>query len=313
MTKPAVLLLLLYNVTSAACTKQASATLAESNPVDTGEAVKVAAIDWKAVEAAMGRPSVTQPGDVHRFNMPRTDLSVAVDGVTLRPAFALGSWVAFNAVSDGVIAMGDLVLRESEVAPVMSRLQESGIEQTAVHHHVLRESPRIIYMHVHAHGDAVKIAQGLRAAIALTATPAASPVASAPSGDVGIDTAGIAKSLGRSGRMNGGVYQVSIPRKEKILDGGMEVPAVMGLATAINFQPTSTGKAAITGDFVMTGPEVNPVIRALRKNGIEVTSLHNHLLNDEPRLFFMHFWAVDDAVKLADGLRQALDLTASGQ
>ena len=113
--------------------------------------------------------------------------------------------------------------------------------------------------------------------------------------------------------MNGGVYQVSVPRKEKILDGGMEVPAVMGLATAINFQPTSAGKAAITGDFVMTGPEVNPVIRALRKNGIEVTSLHNHLLNDEPRLFFMHFWAVDDAVKLADGLRQALDLTASGQ
>ena len=313
MTKPAIPLLLLLTVTAAACTRQASATLAESNPVDTGEVVKVAAVDWKAVEAAMGRPSVTQPGDVHRFNMPRTDLSVAVDGVTLKPAFALGSWVAFKAVSDGVIAMGDLVLRESEVAPVMSRLQESGIEQTAVHHHVLRESPRIIYMHVHAHGDAVKIAQGLRAAIALTATPAASPVASAPSGDVGIDTAGIAKSLGRSGRMNGGVYQVSIPRKEKILDGGMEVPAVMGLATAINFQPTSTGKAAIAGDFVMTGPEVNPVIRALRKNGIEVTSLHNHLLNDEPRLFFMHFWAVDDAVKLADGLRQALDLTASGQ
>jgi hypothetical protein len=274
-------------------------------------APRVDSVDWNAVEAAMGRTSVSQPGDVHRFNMPRSDLAVTLDGVRLKPAFALGSWVAFKAVSDGAIAMGDLVLRDTEVAPVMSQLQESGIEQTAIHHHILRETPRIIYMHVHAHGNAVKIAAGIKAALALTGTPAAGPTAPAGQGDPGIDTAGIAKALGVTGRMNGGVYQVSVPRKETIRDDGMEIPAVMGIGTAINFQPTSAGKAAITGDFVMIASEVNPVIRALRTNGIEVTSLHNHLLNEEPRLFFMHFWANDDALKLAKGLREALALTAS--
>jgi hypothetical protein len=268
-------------------------------------------VDWKAVEAAMGRTSVSQPGDVHRFNMPRSDLAVTVDGVTLKPSFALGSWVAFKAVNDGAIAMGDLVLRDTEVTPVISRLQESGIEQTAIHHHVLRETPRIIYVHVHAHGDAVKIAAGIKAALALTGTPSPGPSAPAMQSDPGLDTAGIAKALGVTGRLNGGVYQVSVPRKETIRDEGMEIPAVMGIGTAINFQPTSAGKAAITGDFVMIASEVNPVIRALRRNGIEVTSLHNHLLNEEPRLFFMHFWANDDALKLARGLREALALTAS--
>jgi hypothetical protein len=268
-------------------------------------------INWKAVEAAMGRPSVAQAGDVHRFNMPRSDLNVTVDGVRLMPAFALGSWAAFKAVDDGVIVMGDLVLRDSEVAPVMSKLQENGIEQTAIHHHILRESPRIIYMHVHAHGEAVKIAAGIKAALALTGTPSASAAAAVAAAPPLIDTAGIAKILGVSGRLNGSVYQVSVPRSETIRDAGMEIPASMGVATAINFQPTSGGKAAITGDFVMIASEVNPVIRALRKGGIEVTSLHNHLLNDDPRLFFMHFWANDDALKLSRTLREALELTAS--
>jgi hypothetical protein len=270
-----------------------------------------APIDWKAVDAAMGRTSVVQPGDVHRFNMPRSDLHVTVDGVTLKPAFALGSWVSFKEVTDGAIAMGDLVLLDTEVSRVMSRLQESGIEQTAIHHHLLRESPRVVYMHVHAHGDAVKIAEGFKAAIGLTGTPAPAPATVAPGGEIGIDTAAIVKALGVSGRMNGGVYQLSVPRTETIRDGGIELPAVMGIATAINFQPTPGGKAAITGDFVLLASEVNPVIRALTKNGIEVTSLHNHLLNDDPRLFFMHFWANDDALNLAKGLREALDLTAS--
>lgn len=267
------------------------------------------AIDWKAVEAAMGRTSVTQSGDVHRFNMPRSDLSVTVDGIRLKPAFALGSWISFKAVDDGAVAMGDLVLLDSEVPAVMASLQQSGIEQTAVHHHLLRESPRIIYMHVHGHGDAVKIAQGIRTALALTGTPAPAPPAAPATGDPGIDTAGISRALRTSGRMNGGVYQISVPRKEVIHDAGVEIPAVMGLATAINFQPTSGGKAAITGDFVLIASEVNPVIKALTRNGIQVTSLHNHLLNEEPRLFFMHFWANDDAVKLALALREALDLT----
>jgi biotin operon repressor len=259
----------------------------------------------------MGRTGAMQPGDVYRFSMPRSDLAVTVQGVRVKPALALGSWIAFKATSDGAIAMGDFVLKETEVAQVMSRLQEAGIEQTAVHHHVLHETPRVIYMHVHGHGDPVKIAEGVRAAVALTSTPAQGPSAPTAAGELGIDTTQIAATLGHGGKVNGGVYQVSVPRTETIRDRGMEIPPSMGLATAINFQTTGGGKAAITGDFVMIASEVNPVIRALRQNGIEVTSLHNHLLEEEPRLFFMHFWANDDAVKLARGLRAALDATSS--
>jgi len=286
------------------------------------------AVDWRAVDAAMGRPGTAQPGNVRRYGMPRSDLRVTAAGVRIRPGFALGSWLAMTPHGDSagqprVMAMGDMVLTEDELAPVMTALQQGGVEQTAVHHHLLRETPRIVYMHVHATGDPVKIARTVRAALARTGTPAQSPApAAGDQGDgasagrpgagaeaLGIDTAAIARALGRSGTVNGGVYSVSVPRAEPIRDGGMPVPASMGLATAMNFQPTGGGRAAITGDFVLTAAEVNLVIRTLREHGIEVTSLHNHLLTDEPRLFFLHFWAVDDAAKLARGLRAALDRT----
>ena len=279
------------------------------------------------MDAALGRAGADQPGNVRRYGMPRSDMRVTVDGVPIKPGFALGSWLAMTPHGDGVMAMGDMVLKESEVAPVMTALQAGGVGQTAVHHHVLHETPRVLYMHVHAMGDPVKIAQTVRAALARTSTPAEAPSAAPSGGDqgdgasagrpgagaeaLGIDTAAIARALGRPGKVNGGVYQVSVPRAETIRDGGVEVPASMGLATAMNFQPTGGGRAAITGDFVMIASEVNPVIRALREHGIEVTSLHNHLLADEPRLFFMHFWANDDAAKLARGLRAALDQTNS--
>lgn len=268
-------------------------------------------IDWKAVDAAIGRPGVPQTGDIYRFNFPRSDLTVIASGVTLRPAFALGGWIAMKAMAGGgVMAMGDLVLTESEVAPVMSRLQQGDIDATAVHHHVLRESPRVMYMHVHAHGDPVKIGETIRAAVALTAIPAAAPgaVASAP---IDLDTAAVTRTLGQPGRVNGGVFQVNVPRVEVIREGGVEIPAAMGLGTVMNFQPVGGGRAAITGDFVMIASEVTTVTRALRDAGIEVTALHNHMLAEEPRLFFMHFWAVDDAARLAAGLRVALDRTNS--
>lgn len=305
-----VMSLVPLTLVATACRTPASGTVTAPGVARIEESSRTA-VDWKKVEEAMGRPSMIQSGDVHRFSMPRTDLHVIADGVELKPAFALGSWVAFKAVGEGTIASGDLVLRDTEVAAVMSSLEESGIELTAVHHHLLRESPRLVYMHLHGHGDAAKIASGIRAALALTGTPLAPTAAPSDVSTAGIDTAGISKAIGAAGRMNGGVYQVSIPRKETIRDDGIEIPGSMGLATAINFQPTENGRAAITGDFVMIAPEVNPVMRSLRKDGIEVTSLHNHLLNDEPRLFFMHFWAQDDALKLARELRDALDLTAS--
>ena len=292
---------------------QRSARGASVHTSDTDSQVShgsVLEVDWKKIEQAMGRSGVLQAGGVYRFSMPRSDLAVIVQGVRLLPAFALGSWIAFKATGDGALAMGDLVLLESEIAPVMSSLQDAGIEQTAVHHHVLYETPRVVYMHVHGHGDPIKIAEGIRRTLALTGTPAQS--SSSNSADASdIDTAQIAAALGHSGRVNGGVYNVTVPRAETIRDSGMEIPPSMGLGTVMNFQSTGGGRAAITGDFVMTASEVNPVIRALRQNGIEVTSLHNHLLNDEPRLFFMHFWANDDAVKLAKALRAALNATNS--
>lgn len=269
--------------------------------------------DWKAVEQAMGRNGAPQPGDVYRFSMPRGDLKVTAGGVEIKPAFALGSWAAFKIMGDHAMVMGDLVLTEDEVNPVISRLQQGGVEQTALHHHITRESPRVLYTHIGGHGDPVKLAETISAALKLTKTPPpAQPAGNQPQ-EIGIDTKQIEQAIGHAGKINGGVFQVSVPRAEKITEAGMEVPPSMGVATAINFQPTGGGKAAITGDFVMTASEVNPVIRALREQGIEVTSLHNHMLNDEPRLFFMHFWANDDAAKLARGLKAALDKTNSAK
>src|SRR5262245_43820491 len=254
----------------------------------------VDSIDWKAVDAAMGRPAVVQAGEVHRYNFPRGDLKVVAAGVEVKPALALSGWVAMKAMGSGVLAMGDLVLTDDEIAAVVDRLQAGGIEQTAIHHHLAHDSPKVYYVHVHAHGDPVKLAEAFRAAVATTKAPAPSPATSAPVVD--LDTVALVKALGYSGRSNGGVYQVSVPRQETIREGEMEIPAIMGLGTAINFQPTGGGKAAINGDFVMLSDEVNKVVRALRKGNIEVVSLHNHLLGETPRLFFMHFWANDDAL-----------------
>jgi len=158
-------------------------------------------------------------------------------------------------------------------------------------------------------GNAASLGKTIHEAIAKTKTPEASPASAPP--DLDIDTKQIDQVLGHSGKNNGGIYQVSVPRAEHVTEAGAVIPNSMGLATALNFQPTGGGKAAITGDFVLIAKEVNPVIKALRENGIAVTALHSHMLEEQPRLFFMHFWANDDAVKLAKGLRAALDKTAS--
>jgi len=267
----------------------------------------LAPVDWKQVDAGLGKSGALQPDGAYKVGMPRSDLHVTVGGVAVKPPLALGSWVAFKQVSDTeTMLMGDLVLLESEVGPVLGKLQEGGIEQTALHNHVLHESPRVMYMHIGGHGAPARLAAAIHAALALTTTPFGAPGA-APAGSLGIDSAQIGQILGYHGKVNGGVYQVGVPRAEKITADGIDVPTSMGLATAINFQPTGGGKAAITGDFVLIGNEVNPVIRALRDNGIAITALHSHMLTDSPHLFFMHYWANDDALKLAHGLRAALD------
>ncbi len=266
--------------------------------------------DWKDVDAAMGRAGQDQPDGTHKFALPRKDMNVTVNGVQVKAGLALGSWVAFKAEAQGnAMVMGDLVLAEDEVAPVMQELQSSGIEITALHNHLIGESPRVMYMHIHGMGNAASLGKTIHEAIAKTKTPEASPASAPP--DLDIDTKQIDQVLGHSGKNNGGIYQVSVPRAEHVTEAGAVIPNSMGLATALNFQPTGGGKAAITGDFVLIAKEVNPVIKALRENGIAVTALHSHMLEEQPRLFFMHFWANDDAVKLAKGLRAALDKTAS--
>jgi hypothetical protein len=268
-----------------------------------------AADEWQAqVGDALGKTGTTTPSGIYRVGLPRTDLKVTLDGVELKAGFALGSWLAFEKMGDQGMVMGDLVLTEAEVNPVITKLAAGGIEVTALHNHLLRNQPFTMYMHVLGHGDPVKLAAVLHTALAESKTPlsAAPTAAAAAPQPLDLDTSAIDQMLGAKGTNNGGVYQLSIPRAEPIKDNGMDVPPAMGSANAINFQPTGGGKAAITGDFVLIAKEVNPVLKALRDHGIEVTAIHNHMLDDQPHLYFMHFWANDDARKLAEGLKAAL-------
>ena len=266
--------------------------------------------DWSKVDAALGRPGTVSADGVHRFSFPRSDLSVTLDGVSIKPALALGSWAAFQPMGDEVMIMGDLVLTHAEVNPVLARLFASGFTITALHNHVLRSSPATMYMHIAAHGDPVKLAQGLRAALALSRTPLGPQPASAPATTLpGLDLASLDRLMGAKGKIAGGTYQFGIPRADRLTDAGMAIPQAMGVANVINFQPTGGGKAAITGDLVLIASEVPEVLRTLRSQGIEVTALHNHMLEDEPRLFYVHFWANADARVLARSMRVAINKT----
>jgi uncharacterized protein DUF1259 len=271
------------------------------------------AIDWQQVDDTLGRKPATS-GDVRRYGFPRSDLNVVLDGVTIKPSLALGGWVAFKPMHGEAMVMGDLVLLETEVRPVMTKLKQSGLEITAVHNHLLRANPETFYLHVGGHGHPVKLANAIHDALAASKTPLTSTSA-APPPAIDLDTAQLDQIVGVKGQNNGGVYAFTVPRRDPINEGGMEIAPAgpMGVAQGINFQPTGGGKAAITGDFALTGNEVNPVIDALLSNGIEVTGVHSHMLDEQPRLFFLHFWANDDAVKLAKGIRAALDKTASGK
>jgi hypothetical protein len=270
-------------------------------------------IDWAKVDRIFARTGAVG-GAVHRYGFPRTDLQVTLDGVTIMPTLALGGWIALQPMGNMAMAMGDLVLLQSEVNPVMAKLQEGGLEVTAIHNHLLRAEPLPFYIHVVGHGDPVKMAEVIRDALAVSKTPLTPPAAPAQSPAIDLDTAQIDQIIGAKGANNGGVYAVNVPRRDPIIEDGMSVGApIMGGATAINFQPTGGGKAAITGDFALIGPEVGDVTRVLRASGVEVTAIHSHMLTEEPRIIFMHFWANDDAIKLARALRAALDKTANAK
>jgi hypothetical protein len=269
-------------------------------------------INWGKIDETLGRKAAVTE-DVHRYGFPRTDLNVTLDGVTIKPALALGGWVAFKPMHGGAMVMGDLVLLETEINPVMSKAIASGLEITAIHNHVLRGSPATFYMHVGGHGDAEKLATAIRDALGASKTPMTSAPPASPPPAVDLDTAQLDKIIGAKGQNNGGVYQFAVPRRDPVNENGMALtpPGPLGVSTAIGFQPTGGGKAAITGDFVLIGTEVNPVIKELKAAGIDVTAIHSHMLTEQPKLIFMHFWANDDAIKLAKGLRAAIDKTAS--
>lgn len=275
---------------------------------------EAAEIDWKKVDTAIGK-AATISGEIHRYGLPRSDLKVTLEGVAIKPTLALGGWVAFAPMQGEAMLMGDLVLLETEITPVMTQLLNSGLDITAIHNHILRASPPTFYMHVGGHGDPEKMASAIHAALSSSSkTPFDPPSTSAPSAvPIDLDTAKLDTIMVAKGVSNGGVYQFNVPRRDPPKEGGMTVTAAMGGANAINFQPTGGGKAAITGDFLVTGVEVNPLIRALRAGDIEVTAIHSHMLNEEPRLFFIHFWANDNAEKLAHGIRAALEKTAIAQ
>ena len=263
--------------------------------------------DWSAVAKTLGRSGAELPGNIYRVGLGRSDLKVTLDGVQIKPPLALGSYLAFQSMGRDGMVMGDLVLTQDEVNPVMKKLVEGGIEITALHNHLLRNSPFTMYMHFEGFGDPAKLAGVLRMALAESATPMTAPAPAGSPPAIDLDTGAIEKTLGARGTNNGGVYGFNIPRAEKITSAGMTIPIGMGSGIVINFQPTGGGKAAITGDFVLIANEVNPVLKELRENGIEVTALHSHMLDERPRLFFMHYWANDDAQKLATGLRAALN------
>ena len=320
LRRSGILMVIVGFATVTACSKKEGSAGEESSETgaqeqqETGSAAAkntpTQSVNWKRVDQALGRSGKLQDDGAYKYSMVRSDMHVSVEGVAIKPALSLGSWLAMKPKGNGVVAMGDLVLAEDEVGPVITKLQQAGIMQTALHNHLLNETPRVMYMHIHGEGDPVKIAQGVHDALALTKTPMPTQTAAThtpASQPLGVDTAGIDQALGRHGNSSGGVYHINVARAETITDAGIDVPPSMGTATAINFQPTGDGKAAINGDFVMIASEVNPVIRVLKDNGIEVLALHSHMLEEQPRLFFMHYWANDNAVKLARGLRAALD------
>jgi hypothetical protein len=275
-------------------------------------------VNWTVVGDALGKDLESKGDGIYEVRFPRTDLEVASQNVKLNPSLDLGTEIYFQEVGNGMaMMMGEVVLTEDEVDPVITQLEQGGIEMTALHKHMRDESPRIWWMHVHSHGDPVQAARALRSALDKSGTPLRGSAEESASKDLGFDTHQLDQVMGYQGQTEGGVYKFVIPYGGTIVDTSTAatIPAEMEAAgsSALFFQPTSGGKAVTNGELLMTADEVNPVAQALRKNNIQVVSVHNHLIEEEPRLFFMHFWGNDDATKLGQGLRAALDKMSVGE
>ncbi len=267
--------------------------------------VRAQGVTAATIDQALGR-SGQKTGDVYRVGFPRTDLHVSVNGLAIKPGLALGSWAAFTGTDDNAMVMGDLVLLEEELNPVMAKLRSSDFEITAVHNHLMEETPKILYMHYMGHGPAAQLATSLRAALAVSKTPLEKPAASAEEPAPPAWVKSVEDAVGRKGTFKGGVLSYGVPRSDTITMAGMTIAPAGGVGEAINFQAADSGNVATTGDFVLTADEVNPVISELQAHHILVTALHSHMLTEQPRLFFMHFWCVGSPESVGGGIAAAL-------
>jgi hypothetical protein len=267
--------------------------------------VRAQGVTTATIDQALGR-SGQKTGDVYRVSFPRTDLHVSVNGLAIKPGLALGSWAAFLGTDDHAMVMGDLVLLEEELNPVMAKLRSSGFDISAVHNHIMEETPKVLYMHYAGHGSAAQLAASLRAALSLSKTPLEKPAAAAEEPAPPAWVKNVEDAVGRKGTFKGGVLSYGVPRRDSITMDGMTIAPAAGVGEAINFQAADSGKVATTGDFVLIAEEVNPVISELQGHHILVTALHSHMLTEQPRLFFMHFWCVGTPESVGAGIKAAL-------
>ncbi len=284
-------------------------------PIEGGAATD--SLDTKAIEQAIGKSGELKD-DVYKISLPRKDLSVSLNGVQLKPGFALGSWIAFKQAGHDAVLDGDLVLTEQEVGAVFGKLRMGGIQVSALHNHLIGETPKVMFLHIEGKGEAGKMAMSVKEALRLTGTPmepqmakATATAMSTATEEHDFDAGLIQKELGH-GKIKDGVLSISVPRPESIKMHGTTLPPSMGMATALNFQSSEGNKVAATGDFVMDRDDVDRVTKALAEHGILVTALHNHLVHGSPDLYFLHFWADDTAEKVAKGLRAGLDAMKKG-
>jgi uncharacterized protein DUF1259 len=269
-------------------------------------ALSAQGLDTAKIDQALGRPG-QKIGDVYKVGFPRTDLHVSVHSLAIKPGLALGSWAAFTGTDADAMIMGDLVLLEDEINPVMEKLRSSGFEISAVHNHLIDETPHVMYMHYMGHGAASQLATSLRAALVVSKTPLETPGTNAESMVLPVWVNTVEDALARKGTYKGGVLSYGVPRADTITMGGITIAPAAGVAEAINLQGADSGNVATTGDFVLTADEVNPVISELQAHHILVTALHSHMLTEQPRLFFMHFWGQGAPQDVAAGIKAALD------
>jgi hypothetical protein len=272
-------------------------------------------LDTGAIDDAIGMAGQPQ-GEVYKISLARTDLSISIDDISVKPRLALNSWIAFKAHGDVAVTHGDLVLKEDEVGPVLRMLEQHGITITALHNHLIRETPKVMYLHFWGEGDAEELAAHLRRALILTKTPFAKSNGAEKSQDKTeneLPAQRIQEVLGEKGILKDGVLSIAVPRQQAITMHNVDLPASMGMATALNFQAAGVSQVAATGDFVLMAPEVSRVASALVRHGIQITALHNHLILSTPELYFMHFWAHDSTERVVEGLRAALDAMKGAQ